>query len=138
MYSFQSRRRPDARDKENDIWRDEFLEWSLGNWSLEPWRFPGESPKNVGGHPAAFPSELPRRLIRLFSFKGDTVLDPFNGSGTTTAVARALGRYGIGFDVEAKYCEYAARRAQEIAFGSASQPDPFTATLKEDQLVLPN
>jgi site-specific DNA-methyltransferase (adenine-specific) len=119
VYSWQTRKRPDARGKESDIWRDEFLEWSLGTW-----RFTGESPSRVGGHPAAFPSELPRRLIRLFSFKGDTVLDPFNGSGTTTAVARSLGRYGIGFDVEPTYCDYAVSRLAGVAFGERSLPDP--------------
>ncbi len=95
--------------------RDEFLEWSLGNW-----RFPGEAPTKVGGHPAAFPAELPRRLIKLFSFKGDTVLDPFNGSGTTTAVARSLGRYGIGVDIESSYCEFAAKRLCETEFDGAN------------------
>src|SRR5688572_17487390 len=122
VYSWQTRKRPDAPGKESDIWRDEFLEWSLGTW-----RFAGEAPSRVGGHPAAFPAELPRRLIRLFSFKGDTVLDPFNGSGTTTAVARALGRYGIGFDVEPSYCEYAASRLAGLTFGEGSLPDPKTA-----------
>jgi site-specific DNA-methyltransferase (adenine-specific) len=119
VYSWQTRKRPDARGKESDIWRDEFLEWSLGTW-----RFTGESPSRVGGHPAAFPPELPRRLIRLFSFKGDTVLDPFNGSGTTTAVARSLGRYGVGFDVEPTYCEHAVSRIANLAFGESSVPDP--------------
>jgi DNA modification methylase len=61
-------------------------------------------------------------LIKLFSFKGDTVLDPFNGSGTTTAVARALGREGIGFDVEEKYCAHAAKRTQAIEFASDCLP----------------
>src|SRR5581483_2687733 len=99
--------------------------------SLGTWRFAGESPSRVGGHPAAFPPELPRRLIRLFSFKGDVVLDPFNGSGTTTAVARSLGRYGIGFDVEPRYCELAARRAAAIPFDSESRPDPYTPTISD-------
>src|SRR5581483_5160308 len=93
--------------------------------SLGTWRFAGESPSRVGGHPAAFPTELPRRLIRLFSFKGDTILDPFNGSGTTTAVARSLGRYGIGFDLEPSYCEYAAKRVQDTPFGCDCEPDPY-------------
>jgi len=121
VYSWQTRKRPDARGKESDVWRDEFLEWSLGTW-----RFAGESPSRAGGHPAAFPPELPRRLIKLYSFKGDTVLDPFNGSGTTTAVARSLGRFGIGFDVERKYCAHAAERARATCFGGESLPDPHT------------
>jgi site-specific DNA-methyltransferase (adenine-specific) len=120
VYSWETRKRPDSRGKESDVWRDEFLEWSLGTW-----RFGGEAPSRVGGHPAAFPPELPRRLIKLYSFKGDTVLDPFSGSGTTCVTARGLGRYGIGFDVERTYCEYAAARIREIPFGSESLPDPF-------------
>lgn len=131
VYSWQSRKRPDARGKQSDVWRDEFLEWSLGTW-----RFSGESPTRVGGHPAAFPQELPRRLIKLYSFRGDTVLDPFSGSGTTCAVARALGRYGIGFDIEAKYCAYAAGRVRQIDFGSESRPDPFVPD-QRPQLRLP-
>lgn len=130
VYSWQTRKRPDARGKENDIWRDEFLEWSLGTW-----RFAGEAPSKAGGHPAAFPAELPRRLIKLFSFKGDMVLDPFNGSGTTTMVARSLGRYGIGFDVERGYCEHALKRVRSTGFDSASLPDPHVDT-SPDQLRL--
>lgn len=130
VYSWQTRKRPDARGKESDVWRDEFLEWSLGTW-----RFSGESPSRVGGHPAAFPAELPRRLIKLYSFKGDTVLDPFSGSGTTCAVARGLGRYGIGFDIDEKYCSYAASRIREVAFGVESRVDPFVPDRR--QLRLP-
>jgi site-specific DNA-methyltransferase (adenine-specific) len=130
VYSWQTRKRPDARGKESDVWRDEFLEWSLGTW-----RFSGESPSRVGGHPAAFPPELPRRLIKLYSFKGDTVLDPVSGSGTTCAVARALGRYGIGFDVERKYCAFAADRIRQVAFGVDSVGDPFVANDKQIKLI---
>ncbi|MBI4213263.1 MAG: site-specific DNA-methyltransferase [Chloroflexi bacterium] len=132
VYSWQSRKRPDARGKESGIWRDEFLEWSLGTW-----RFAGESPSRAGGHPAAFPPELPRRLIKLFSFKGDTVLDPFNGSGTTTAVARSLGRLGIGFEIEPKYAAFAAKRVRAVVFNSDSLPDPHAASLpSKEQLRL--
>lgn len=130
IYSWQTRRRPDAAGKHSGIWRDEFVKWSLGTW-----QFAGESPSRVGGHPAAFPRELPRRIIRLFSFIGDTVLDPFNGSGTTTAEARALGRYGIGFDIEPSYCQYASERAQAICFGSGNLADPYVpnpAALKKN------
>lgn len=111
------------------MWRDEFLEWSLRTW-----RFNGESPSRVGGHPAAFPVELPRRLIKLYSFKGDTVLDPFSGSGTICAVARGLRRYGIGFDIEQKYCAYAAARVREVDFGVESLGDPFVPDLKQMKL----
>lgn len=64
-------------------------------------------------HPSMFPEEIPYRLIKLFSFVGDLVLDPFNGVGTTTLVARRLGRSYIGIDISEKYCNVAERRIQE-------------------------
>jgi len=57
-----------------------------------------------------FPLELPRRLIKLYSFPGDVVLDPFMGSGTTLQAARLLGRTGLGMDISANYCRLAAGR----------------------------
>jgi len=62
------------------------------------------------GHPAPFPEELPKRLIRLYSFWGDIVLDPFVGSGTTVKVAEDLGRQGIGYDINPEYIKLAQRR----------------------------
>ena len=55
------------------------------------WTFAGANPRRVG-HPAPFPEELPRRLIKLYSYPGDLVLDPFAGSGTTLVAAKRLGR----------------------------------------------
>ena len=60
-----------------------------------------------------FPEELARRVIQLFSFKGDTVLDPFAGVGTTCVVAKKLGREFLGIDNSAQYCETARDRLQE-------------------------
>lgn len=88
---------------QSDITRDEFIEWTNGVWT-----FPGEN-KNVG-HPAAFPLELPKRCIKLFSFVGDTVLDPFAGSGTTLIAAAMLRRIGIGVEIDRQYCEVAKKR----------------------------
>jgi site-specific DNA-methyltransferase (adenine-specific) len=94
------------RDAPNggDLDHQEWLDWTNGLWT-----FGGES-RPWEGHPAAFPEELPRRLIKLLSFPGDTVLDPFVGSGTTTLVAYRLGRKAIGFDASAEYVESARRR----------------------------
>jgi site-specific DNA-methyltransferase (adenine-specific) len=90
--------------RQGDVTRDEFLDWTLGVW-----QFPGESPKRVG-HPAPFPPELPRRLIKLYSFVDDLVLDPFLGSGTTAVVAKSLRRRCMGVDASAEYCHRAAER----------------------------
>ena len=91
--------------KENDITRDEFMAWTNGVWV-----FSGQNKKGAGGHPAAFPIELPRRCIKLFSFIGDTVLDPFLGSGSTLIAAYKNNRRGIGIDIDEGYCSIARNR----------------------------
>ena len=88
----------------SDITKEEFIEWTQGIWN-----FPGESRKRVG-HPAPFPLELPKRCIKLFSFVGDTVLDPFLGSGTTLVACALLNRRGIGVEIDRGYCELAKNR----------------------------
>jgi site-specific DNA-methyltransferase (adenine-specific) len=92
----------------SDITRDEFMHWTNGLWT-----FNGESKKRIG-HPAPFPRELPRRCIKLFSFVGDVVLDPFLGSGTTLLEAAQHQRKGIGFDIAIEYCKLAQRRLEEL------------------------
>lgn len=94
--------------RENDISRDEFMEWTNGVWT-----FNGESKKRIG-HPAPFPRELPKRCIKLFSFVGDTVLDPFVGSGTTLLEASTNNRLGIGFDLDHNYCQLAEKRLRQL------------------------
>jgi site-specific DNA-methyltransferase (adenine-specific) len=91
-------------DKENSIGRDEFLEWTKSVWT-----FPAVSAKKVG-HPAPFPEELPHRLIQLYSFQGDIVLDPFAGSGTTCLVAAMDGRRYIGYEIDEQYVKLARKR----------------------------
>lgn len=96
----------------SDLTHDEWLEWTNGLWT-----FPGES-RPWEGHPAPYPAELPRRLIKLLSFPGDVVLDPFVGSGTTAVVAAKLGRRVYGYDISPVYVESARRRVaaqQEVA-----------------------
>lgn len=95
------------RPGENDISRDEFKDWVLGTWS-----FSGENGKRIG-HEAPFPRELPKRCIKLFSFVGDTVFDPFVGSGTTMIEAVANRRRAIGLDKESKYCELTLKRLRD-------------------------
>jgi site-specific DNA-methyltransferase (adenine-specific) len=100
----------------SDITRQEFMDWTNGLWT-----FNGESRKRTG-HPAPFPLELPRRCIKLFSFVGDTVLDPFLGSGTTLVAAAQSGRRGIGIEVEAKFCALAAERLRKAAAAAGAAP----------------
>lgn len=96
--------------KENDITREEFMEWTNGVWT-----FNGQNKKGAGGHPAAFPIELPRRCIKLFSFVGDTVFDPFLGSGSTLIAASLNNRKGIGVDIDKGYCDIAVNRLRKEA-----------------------
>jgi len=94
-----------GRREDIDITADEFKEWVFGRWS-----FPPEIRMKDYSHPAMFPEELPRRLMKLFSYKNDIVLDPFNGAGTTTLVAWKLHRRFIGIDVSQQYCDMALQR----------------------------
>ncbi len=103
IFSKESFSRP-AKGRENSITRDDFLEWTKSVWS-----FPAASAKQVG-HPAPFPEELPRRLIELYTFRGDVVLDPFCGSGTTCLAALRAGRHYVGYEVRQDYCDLARTR----------------------------
>ena len=100
-------KRPRPAEVASDLTRAEWLTWTNGLWT-----FPGASARRTG-HPAPFPEELPRRLIKLFSWPGDTVLDPMVGSGTTCRVAHRHGRCAIGFDIAVEYVELARRTLSE-------------------------
>jgi site-specific DNA-methyltransferase (adenine-specific) len=83
----------------------------MQNWLVTAWTdIKGESTRL--GHPAPFPEQLAERLIRLFSFAGDTVLDPFVGTGTTSVAALKAGRNSIGVEIETKYFRMAELRLQ--------------------------
>ena len=99
----------DRNGKTNDITRKEFIDWTTGIWT-----FCGQNRKGAGGHPAPFPVELPRRCIKLFSFVGDVVLDPFLGSGSTLIAAQATQRKAVGVDIDKSYCDIAVNRLQEL------------------------
>ncbi len=103
-------KKSDQRNKQNDITKQEFMDWTNGVWT-----FNGQNKKGAGGHPAAFPIELPRRCIKLFSFVGDTVLDPFLGSGSTLIAAHLNKRKGMGVDIDKKYCDIAIDRLRQEA-----------------------
>ena len=88
-----------------DITKDEFIKSVNGHWSIAP-----ETRMKEFDHPAMFPEELVRRCLKLFSYKNDVILDPFNGAGTTTLVAHELGRQYIGIDISETYCDIAKNR----------------------------
>jgi site-specific DNA-methyltransferase (adenine-specific) len=81
--------------------------------TLSVWRFNPESASKIG-HPAPFPLELPQRLINLYSYEGDLIIDPFMGSGTTCIAAKRLSRDYVGYDIEESYCKIAMNRLNEI------------------------
>ncbi|MDI6883508.1 MAG: site-specific DNA-methyltransferase [Patescibacteria group bacterium] len=91
-----------------DIAADEFKKWVYARWDITP-----EYNMKKYGHPAMFPEALAERVLKLFSYKGDIILDPFNGIGTTTAVAKRLSRNYIGIDVSEDYCKKAEDRAKD-------------------------
>lgn len=99
-----------GKGRKNTITREEFLEYTKSVWS-----FPTESAKRVG-HPAPFPEELPYRLIQLYTFEGDVVIDPFCGSGTTCLVALKTGRNYVGMDINNEYVKLARKRIQKFQF----------------------
>ena len=94
--------------REDSIERDEFLEFTKSLWS-----FPAASAKRIG-HPAPFPVELPLRLIKLYTFEGDVVLDPFMGSGQTALAAVMAGRKYAGYDTSREYCRLARKRVRQL------------------------
>lgn len=94
---------------DSSLSRDEFMEATTDLWEIAP-----ESATRVG-HPAPFPLELPARLIHLYTYYGDLVLDPFAGSGTTAVATLRTGRHYIGYDTDPGYIEMAeARVAEEL------------------------
>ena len=103
------RRKPEGG--ESTIGRDEFLEFTKSVW-----RFGPESAKRAK-HPAPFPVELPRRLIQLYSFTGDVVLDPFMGTGATAVAAATAERRYVGYDTSPEYCAIAEERIAEAVAG---------------------
>ena len=84
----------------------------FNNWFQQIWNIPGASTRN---HPAPFPLELAIRIVKMFSFVGDTVLDPFCGTGTTMIASIRSGRNSIGIEIEPEYCRMAARQLKAEA-----------------------
>ncbi len=96
------------KTREDTISKDEFL-----TFTKSVWEFPAESANKVG-HPAPFPIELPYRCIQLYTFKKDTVLDPFCGVGSTCLAAIKSGRHFVGYDINEEYVRIANKRVNDL------------------------
>lgn len=115
------------KGRRSTISKQEFLELTKSVWT-----FPAESAQKVG-HPAPFPIELPYRLIQLYTFKDEIVLDPFVGSGSACIAALKAKRYYVGYDIEKKYVDLAERRIKD--FIQLNSPTLFE-TVESDSLNL--
>lgn len=105
VFSKDSFSRP-SQDRQSTIEKDHFLAWTKSVWD-----FPAVSARKVG-HPAPFPEELPRRLIELYTFNDDVVLDPFCGSGTTCLAAYKANRHYVGYEINQEYILLAENRLE--------------------------
>lgn len=92
---------------DSDITSEEFQKFIASTWSMHP------ETRKLGDHPVPFTEELPYRCIKLYSYPNDIILDPFNGTGTTTYIASVCHRRYIGIDIDQKYCEYAENRIKD-------------------------
>jgi site-specific DNA-methyltransferase (adenine-specific) len=104
--SMFSRKNP---GRKNTISKEEFLEFTKSVWT-----FPAESAARIG-HPAPFPVELPYRLIQLYTYEGEVVLDPFMGSGQTAIAAIKTGRHYVGYEINSEYVELAEKRIHKFS-----------------------
>jgi len=108
VFSKGSFTRKNNNQRKSTISKEEFLEYTKSVWT-----FPAEPAQKVG-HPAPFPVELPYRLIQLYTFEGEVVLDPFMGSGQTAIAAIKTNRHYVGYDIEEEYVKLAERRIKEF------------------------
>ncbi|MGD8455280.1 MAG: site-specific DNA-methyltransferase [Anaerolineales bacterium] len=104
VFSKDTYRRGAPEKRENTIEKDQFLEYTKSVWT-----FPAVSAKKIG-HPAPFPEELPARLIQLFTYADEIVLDPFMGSGQTAVAALNNGRNFVGYEIDQDYVHLAEER----------------------------
>ena len=110
IFSKESYSKNKSQEKRDTIGRDEFIQWTKSIWT-----FSAVNAKRIG-HPAPFPIELPHRLINLYTYEGDVVLDPFCGSGTTCIAAAQNKRNYIGYDIEEKYIQLSRNRLYNQKF----------------------
>jgi site-specific DNA-methyltransferase (adenine-specific) len=117
IFSKASFKRKKNKTKTDTITKEEFLENTKSIW-----QFPTVSAKKIG-HPAPYPLELPRRLIQLYSFKGDVVLDPFMGSGQTAIAAVEAHRNFVGYELKDEYVALAEKRINEFRNSKMDSPN---------------
>ena len=110
VFSKDSYSKNKKQEKRDTISHDDFIQWTQSVW-----KFPAVNAKKIG-HPAPFPVELPHRLINLYSYEGDVVLDPFCGSGSTCIAAIRNNRRYIGYDIKEEYIELSKRRINNQKF----------------------
>ena len=113
--------RKSTNKRESTISRDEFLEFTKSVWT-----FPAEPARKIG-HPAPFPVDLPYRLIQLYTYRGEVVLDPFMGSGQTAIAALKADRHYAGYEIEEEYVKLSEMRINEFLIGYES-PTLFSFT----------
>ncbi len=118
IFSKGTFRREKVNGRESTISKEEFLEYTKSVWN-----FPSESARKIG-HPAPFPVELPYRLIQLYTFEGEVILDPFMGSGQTAMAAIKTDRHYIGYEIDESYVKLAESRIREFQL-EFSTPDLF-------------
>ena len=111
VFSKKGKREPVPKEikEKSKLTTKEWQDWAINSiWEMQPAKAKSEE------HPAPFPDELPKRLIKLYSFWGDTVLDPFMGTGTTAKMALALGRKAIGYELNADYAPLIKRKLNAV------------------------
>jgi len=118
--------RKNINKRKNTISKEEFLEFTKSVWT-----FPAESARKIG-HPAPFPVELPYRLIQLYTYEEEVVLDPFIGSGQAAIAAVKTNRHYIGYDIDENYVKLAERRVREFLIEFKS-PMLFDFNNKENE-----
>ncbi len=108
-------KRKNPAKRQSTISREDFLEYTKSIWT-----FPAVSARKVG-HPAPFPVELPHRLIQLYTYEGELVLDPFLGSGQTAIAALQGERQYVGYEIDPRYCRLAERRIKQFVMEFKAQ-----------------
>jgi DNA modification methylase len=114
VFSKKGKRKPVSPEfkAKSKLTTKEWQDWAINSiWEMSPAKAKSE------GHPAPFPDEMPLRLIKLYSFYGDTVLDPFAGTGTTAKVALELGRNAIAFELNSEYLPLIKKKLEKVTKG---------------------